>query len=152
MKKNLIKIIISILLIIATLLISFYVKPINIFMEHLQSEYDEKHINDITSKHKLIYLGNFETDEEDVNENKDSIKDFISSTNISEYIEYKYENLNITENFIFYNSLINFFPTTVTQNRFILMNRTGEIVHVFKENADVEEIKTFLKDYFAKFV
>lgn len=152
MKKNLIKIIISILLIIATLLISFYVKPINIFMEHLQSEYGEKHINDITSKHKLIYLGNFETDEEDVNENKDNIKDFISNTNISEYIEYKYENLNITENFIFYNSLINVFSTTVTQNRFILMNRTGEIVHVFEENADVEEIKTFLKDYFAKFV
>lgn len=150
MKKNLIKIIISILLILSTILISFFVQPLTILLNNLETENNNKYINDISDKHKLIYLGSFETDEEDLNENKIGIKDFISNTNITEYVEYKYENLNNVENLIFYNNIIGSFSATT--DTFILLNRTGEIVQIFEKNTDMEEIKAFLKDYFAKFV
>lgn len=150
MKKNLIKIIISILLILSTILISFFVQPLTILLDNLETENNNKYINDISNKHKLIYLGSFETDEEDLNENKIGIKDFISNTNITEYVEYKYENLNNVENLIFYNNIIGSFSATT--DTFILLNRTGEVVQIFEKNTDMEEIKAFLKDYFAKFV
>lgn len=150
MKKNLFKIISCILLIIATIVISITVKPLHILIDNLETENSNKYINDVSTKHTLIYLGVENTDDLNMNDNKLAVKDFLVNTDISKYVEYKYESINNVENLVFYNNIIGSLSTK--SNSFILLDRIGQVVYVFEENADIEEIKSFLKEYFAKFV